>query len=250
MSGTPPPIGRRAAARAGAGRRPARERPIYVYAIADAAPPSLPARGMANERLETLKIGTFHLIVGEIEALPPLTLARLRRQQAVVGRVAASVAALLPVRYGTLLSGRRELRDVLRARATDLRRALTLVRGRCQMTLRLVGPKAAAGDWTAAEPRAETGSGAGAAHLARLVHRHRTARQVPELAPLRPELDRMVHATRVARNAGRPEMATIYHLIDRRDRPAYRRLLRTRPLPSHLTISGPWPPYAFVPELG
>jgi len=73
----------------------------------------------------------------------------------------------------------------------------------------------------------------------------RTAQQIPELAPVRTAIRRLVRDERVER---RGSIATVHHLIPRavagRYRAAVERAAAEKSV--RLTVSGPWAPYAFA----
>jgi hypothetical protein len=112
------------------------------------------------------------------------------------------------------------------------------VRGREQMTLRVFG---AAGQGAAAV--GETGT----AYLERA--RERAA--VPELDPIRRAVAPFVRAELVERGATPPLVATAYHLIDRGRARAYAAAVRRASSAAGLRVraTGPFPPYAFAPEV-
>ena len=103
----------------------------------------------------------------------------------------------------------------------------------------------------AAEAAADAGTHPGTSYLAGRARAHARAQSAPELEPLREALAPIVAAERIARHDRGPLLLTAYHLIPRGAAPAYRRLLRRHAalLRTRAAVSGPWPPYAFVPEL-
>ena len=90
-------------------------------------------------------------------------------------------------------------------------------------------------------------AGPGARYLEARQRLHRAA-LAPELDAVRPLLDGLVADERVQRHATPPLLVSVYHLVPRERRARYRaRVARaaTRLAPLRLTVSGPWPPYAF-----
>jgi len=73
----------------------------------------------------------------------------------------------------------------------------------------------------------------------------RTARQVPELAAVRPAIRRFVKDERVERRGG---IATVHHLIPRATAERYRAAVERAAAKSgiRLIVSGPFAPYAFA----
>jgi hypothetical protein len=187
-------------------------------------------------------VGRLVVAAGDLATAPAPSPAALRGHDATVRRLAATTAAVLPVRFGTLVADAGELGRCVRPRARELRAALALVAGREQMTLRVYGAPAV----VAGLRRASGSGGRGTRYL----ERQARAAAVPELDPVRPALAGLVRAERAARGGPPPLLACVYHLVDRGQGPAYRAALRgaTRRLVGvRVRASGPWVPYAFAP---
>ena len=227
---------------------------LYVYALVPREPRKLPARGVAGEPLATVECADLRAVVGLVEAVPAVEEASLRAHDGVVREVAAQVDAILPVRFGTLIDAPATLSRLLEGHATDLSDALALVAGREQMTLRVFveGRTRALAPVSDTPAPEEAQAGPGARYLARLLRAHRAARSVPEIAPLRDALTPLVQAERLESQRHPPLVASVYHLIRRGDAPAYERVVDRAPrlCPEvRVVVSGPWPPWAFVPEV-
>jgi hypothetical protein len=120
---------------------------LYVYAIADGPVALDNLRGAAGEPLHLVASGDggAHAIAGDFvddfagaSAGPPaLTADTLLAQDALVRNLAVRADALLPARFGARFADERALRRTLDDLAPRLDRALTRVRGREQMTIRL-----------------------------------------------------------------------------------------------------------------
>lgn len=218
---------------------------VYVYALLGDAPAPDAGAGLREEPLRVVRVGDLLAAVGEMSERPAVSEATLRAHDAVVRRLADAVDAILPVRFGSLLT-ESSLADLLRARARELSEALALVAGREQMTLRVLG------DTPATEEVADVAAddaGPGARYLAARRAEWRRAREAPELAPLRPGLAQLVRAERVTRHDAPPLLASVYHLIDRGAAAAYRAVVeRAEAGAIRVVATGPWPPYAFAPE--
>jgi hypothetical protein len=186
----------------------------------------------------------------------------LRDHDRIVRRIAKVAPAILPVRFGTLVESERSLVGLLDAWSDDLQKALALVDRRCQMTLRLFAPTGAApleegsvaGEHAQNIEHAEaaqTAARPGTSYLMRRSQEQAAAQLAPELEPLREAFASIVAAERVTRHNQGPLILTAYYLIPRTAVAVYRRLLRRHApaLGGRATVSGPWPPYAFVPEL-
>jgi hypothetical protein len=220
---------------------------VYVYALLGQTPPPDTGAGLRDEPLRTLRIGDLVAAVGDMTDRPAVNEATLRAHDAVVRRLADAVDAILPVRFGSLLP-ESSLTELLTARGRELREALGLVARREQMTLRVLGEAPASRD---APPdgvdRADLGPGT--RYLAGRRAAWRRAREVPELASLRPALQPLVRAERVTRHDAPPLLASVYHLVDRGAAAAYRAAVERAPQRTvRVVVSGPWPPYAFAPE--
>jgi hypothetical protein len=225
--------------------------PLYVYAIVRRPVRARSLSSGAGVRLRPVIGGGAVAIVADCDEKPSPTMGALRKHDAVVRRIARAVPAILPVRFGTVVDTDRSLTGLLEAWSAELQPALGLVERREQMTLRLFGRSAVS---EASSPRSlepETGDHPGTRYLTRLASAHARARSAPELEPLREALAHIITAERISRHDTGPLLLTAYHLIPRGKARAYRGILKRRAaaLGLRATASGPWPPYAFVPEL-
>jgi len=205
---------------------------IGLYAIAQGAPAG--SIGAAGEPLRVLELPGMELVCGD--PAPPLSADALRAHEAAVRRIADRSQACLPARFGAGAGSDDELRALVEARAALLLEALGLVRGREQMTLRVLGSTA----------RAPSGAGPGTRYL----EERRRASTLPELDPLRSALSGLVRAEQVEPHEQPGLLASVYHLIDRGAADGYRRRVESSALEGlRLTVSGPWPAWSFAPEL-
>ena len=219
---------------------------LYLYALLGAVPPRGRWRGLRGEPLRFVRVTGLVLAVGPMSRAPAPKLSTLRRHDAVVRRLASAVPAVLPARFGTLVTDGAALRELIAPLAAALRRALAQVAGREQMTLRLYG-SAPRGDVAAAP----LPSGPGTRYLT--ARSAATLRALPELARLRGTLAGLVRAERIEPSQTPPLLGSVYHLVDRDQRRAYQHALRrvTCQLADLRVVpSGPWAPYAFAPEPG
>jgi hypothetical protein len=165
----------------------------------------------------------------------------LRRRHAIVLALADRIDPLLPARFGSRMTQSR-LESTLRPMTAVVTRALEHVRGRQQMTIRLTGTPGL-------EPAPDV-IDSGRAYLA---HRRALAHAVPEAAaPLLSAVAAFTVEQRVQPGRGGVR-ATIFHLVSRADISAYRNaFLAAQPLiaPWTAAVTGPFPPFAFAPELG
>ena len=195
---------------------------LYLYAVIDEEPPSL------EEPLRLVRCGELLIVTGE--EVPPLTPERLAAQDAVIRRL--DVTAVLPIRFGEKVRDEEELCKLLQPRASYLTEALEKVRGCEQMTLRVFGDPA---------PPPELQGGPGTRYL----EARRRAYSLPEVGPLLERLRPLVRAERIERKEQGNLLGTVYHLVRREDVPAYKEASQDR----RVTVTGPFPPYAFAPGL-
>jgi len=219
-----------------------------------------------------LREGSVAAIVGEVLRPPRPTPDNLRRYDAVMRRLAARFPSLLPARFSTSFDDTAELSFVLRSRQDSLRRALAHVRGRVQMTVRIIeaGGAGAAGaeeasagakipDIVGRAPRPSTlaqgarsdvegrgGAGVtGADYLRARAAAAARERDVAGFEPIRSAVRRWIRDERVEKHA---RIASVYHLIPRASAERYRSAASDAAAAAgtHSVISGPWAPYAFA----
>ena len=170
---------------------------------------------------------------------PRLSEAALRLQHDIVLHIATSVNAILPVRFGAFIE-RAELEHLLNARGETIQRALDEVSDRVQMTVRVRD-----GVSQLAESPPAPAPASGTAYLER--RRADVRGPMSEAAQAASAaVHHLVVRERFERNADRP--GVIYHLVHRNDVTEYRKLLTSLPA-STTTVTGPWPPFAFAPDL-
>ena len=198
---------------------------------------------------------------GEVEAPPAATAAALAAHDAVVRRLGAAAAAVLPFRFGQHAGDPAALEAALSPRAAELAAALVCVAGCVQMTLRVFGDQAGnqagdqAGDEAGAAAEDETesggaeGAGPGTRYLAARRRRERSALALPGVAELRAALRPLVRAERLERHGPGRLLLSVHDLVPAEAAAGYRAEVEAastrRPSGPRVTVSGPWPPYAF-----
>jgi len=214
----------------------------YVFALVDAPPAGRLGRGLRGPLRARPSAGAY-AIVERRDDVPPAELGSMRAHQAVVSRLSATVPAILPVRFGTVMDDD-TLDEALNERDEDLAEALALVRDRVQFTWRRTRPSAA----SKVSAPAHMPAGSGAAYLRRAA---KAANGAPPAAfrVLRDRLHPFVVRDKFQpASTGVPD--TMYQLIDKTAVARYRaiadRLAAGNPA---LTVSGPWPPFAFAADL-
>lgn len=204
---------------------------MTVYAIVDGDSPLV-------EGMRLVPCGEVSAVVGEGETR--VTPEALAAHDAVVRRLAERFEALLPVRFGETVKDEAGLAKLLAPRAARFAEALERVRGCAQMTLRVFGDPE-----PIAEPEPDQG-GPGTRYL----EARRRARSLPEIAPLLEALRPLLRDEKTVRHEQGSYFGTAYHLVRRADVPAYRSLVERIETGRKVTVSGPWAPYAFAPNLG
>jgi len=194
-----------------------------------------------------VKADAVYAAVERLDERPAISEAALRAQHEIVARIAAKVDAILPARFGSLVE-LEELERVVALRREAIRDALTLVRGRTQMTVRVFDAEAHAAVAPLAHAATQATSGTEYLHA----RRQAAVRAQPQaVAAIAAAVKDIVAAERSEAGQGRVA-ATVYHLVEHARVDKYRkRIARIPSGPDRqtLSVSGPWPPFAFVPEL-
>jgi Gas vesicle synthesis protein GvpL/GvpF len=217
----------------------------YVFALLDAVPRASPGRGLSAPISFRRSADVFAAVERRAD-VPPIELGALRAHQQIVERIASKARAILPVRFGTLLTTD-EIDESLSEWEPELEEAFDLVRGRQQMTWRVRKSRRAEQVFATAS-REKSRAMSGVEYLQKASR----ATNPPSSGVLRRIEDSIGHLVVAKRyqqeSAALPD--ALYHLIDRTQLTAYReassRLVTST---SSVTLSGPWAPYAFVPEI-
>jgi hypothetical protein len=221
--------------------------PWYVYALVD-VPPAGPTGSGLSGPLAVRRVPGAFAIVERRADVPPVEFGTLRAHDAVVTRLAEGAPAILPVRFGTLLE-LEELEDALADRDEEIAEAFERVRGRVQFTWRR--PNAGAQRQRSGVRSLESGvrnEKPGTAYLRSAAHAA-TATPPAAFRALTETLRPLIAGERYqAATTSLPD--SVYHLVDRRGIDRYRllasELAAATPI---LRITGPFPPFAFAPEV-
>ncbi len=219
---------------------------LYLYALVDGEPSGPLGEGLAGEPLRQVRCGSFAAVVGTLPRKPEPDRDALQAQDAVVRRLAELFPALLPARFGEAFADEAVLRDRIASQTSGIAESLALVRGCVQMTLRVFG------DSEPAEIQEEPIGGPGARYLETRRREWERARSLPEIDPLREALRPLLRAERIERRETGLLLGTAYHLVPRDQTGAYLAVLQEageRIGGRRVSASGPWPPYAFGPEV-
>jgi hypothetical protein len=213
---------------------------LYVFALTREACRPFESAGHA---VEFVRSGDVYAAVERAASAPSVSEPALRRQHEVIAALTGRVDAVLPARFGAFVDPP-ELDAIVTRRRDVITEALQLVRGRRQMTCRLLGSE------SPAETRgpAPAGAESGTAYMESRRQQH--ARPAPMSAVTNAVRD-LVVAERFETGRGRT-IANLYHLIEAGDVQAYRDALagvQGRDDDGTLTVTGPWAPFAFAPDL-
>ncbi len=217
---------------------------LNTYAIVRRPPPDL-MTGQQGEPLRFVPCGQVYAAVGEVCEARRIDESSLRGHEQTVRALAARVDSILPARFGSVAPDEEALAKLLQSREEELLRALALVAGREQMTLRVYGEVPPTGFGPPDDPSL----GPGARYLA-TKQRQGNDELMAAMAPVRQSLQSLVRAERMERRDTPPLLANCYHLIERGESARYSAALTSgaENLPSlRFVASGPWPPYAFGP---
>jgi len=224
---------------------------LYLYTLVAAEPAgevSGLGAGLAGEPLRLLDAAGLRVACGEMASPPAPTAETLAGHDAVVRRLAAAFPAALPFRFGQHAADPAALAAALAPRAAELAAALVRVAGCVQMTLRVFGEAAEGEEAEAGEAEAEA-AGPGTRYLAARLRRERSALALPGVAELRAALRPLVRAERLERHGPGRLLLSVHELVPAEAAAGYRARVaaesaRRREGP-RVTVSGPWPPYAF-----
>lgn len=208
----------------------------YVFALVDEPPARMAGRGFASPIVFKELPGCFAAAERRAD-VPPVEMGALKDHDRVVTALWKRVPAILPVRFGTLVD-LGEVRELLTDRDEEIAEAFDGVRGKAQFTWRRLRES------HAKAPRAASGAASGTEYLRRAAGDPVPARY----AGLRKALGRYIAGERFQPGAA-PRPERLYHLVANGDTAAYASAGRALASRAGLAFSGPWPPYAFAPEI-
>jgi gas vesicle protein GvpL/GvpF len=213
----------------------------YVFALLDAPPSRRAGRGLSGP-IAIREAGACYVAVERRADVPPIELGALKQHHDVVGRLWERVPAVLPVRFGTLLASE-EIAEALEDKDEEVVEAFDLVRGRAQFSwrARAVRPRA-----TSTTTVSQLAASSGTEYLRRAARATAPPRRFSAICRA---VGRFSAAQRY--EPARPSVPeTLYHLVDRERIRAYlaaaSKIASSSRMPG---VSGPFPAYAFVPEL-
>ncbi len=225
---------------------------ICVYALVSPVPLRVTPVGIRGERLRVITVDRLAAVVGELKRVPAPTIKNLRRYATVIEEIASKVPAILPARFATTVADRDELTFILRSRGVALRQRLRAVRGRAQMTIRLVGSDPGDVTFRGQTPvtrrsgvRPRNKATQGTQYLQQRMAIAARARAVTGFEPIRNAIRRFVKDERVEK---RGDVVTVNHLVPRTTASRYLMAVERAAEEGaiRLSVSGPWAPYAFA----
>lgn len=210
---------------------------VYVLALTgDALAPFT----VAGRRVEFVQLSGFYAAIERRAERLLVSESSLRTQHDIVMRLSDRIDAVVPARFGTLIQ-EREFRDILAARRVVIQEALTLVRGRVQMTVRFREAPAS----TVVRNPSRDSPVSGTAYLE--ARRSAQTTMPPAAGIVTTAVADFVIAERSESATARAQ-AALYHLIDRGTVRQYSEAI-SRLQSVTVNVSGPWPPFAFAPDL-
>jgi len=210
---------------------------MTLYAIVGERPRRALGKGVSGKVLQVVEAGGASVVVERAPALPPAADA-IRAHDRIVRRLAASSSSVLPFRFGSAVRDDAALSAALAPVEDAISRALALVEGCVQFTIRVYGEAA-----PRPAPSREAGPGT------RWLGERMAARRVPEIDPITKATAAFVRAAKTTRHDRAPLVASAYHLVPKASARRYRAALASsaRDLERvKIETSGPWPAYAFA----
>ena len=219
---------------------------VYVFALTGRAIPSFT---VDKHRVEFIELGGVHAAIERLTDRPTVSETSLRTQHDIVMRIFDNIEDVVPARFGALIE-EGELRDILAARRSVIQEALTLVRGRVQMTVRFrEAPESMPARKESMPGRNPSGANGAMSGTAYLEARRSAARtMMPVLAGVVSTAVADLTIAERSEPATERTHAALYHLIDRSQVVRYSDALSRLQSPA-VSVSGPWPPFAFAPDL-
>jgi hypothetical protein len=227
---------------------------LYCIAKASSALPSQ-APGVHDAWLQRIESDEFVAVVSPVAGMARVAApaqADLLAYERVI-RSQHAVADVVPMRFGSVLSGEAAVRAHLEEHGSTYLRVLTRVAGCVEMGVRaLISPPSPPAMPEEAAPQIRSG----ADYLKARQRRYSSESQLREhcaaleqsllskVAPLCRE-----HRMEFSRpRPGEPALCSVYFLVPRDQLPAFRAALSSSPGADHpkTSLSGPWPPFNFV----
>lgn len=232
---------------------------IYLYCILRATrEPPADLLGIDSSPVRAVDLGGLAAWVSDLDETSIVASpARARGHDRVV-RAALEDETPLPARFGQVLPNEADFRAALSERRGALEAALERVEGAMEMTVRMLVPVAPGAESAEKANVGRRGPKSGRGYLEQVAAVQREERNV--LAKARIVRDRvssavgrLVRAESFAGAASGSSLATLSHLVPRKNIDAYRNALlalRDEDPSLAIMVSGPWAPYSFTEGMG
>jgi hypothetical protein len=208
---------------------------VYVFGLTTLELPRLVIKG---HHIDFIDLDGVHAAVERGCERPSLSEAALRSQHEIVMSIFERADDLLPVRFGAWIE-ERDLADFIRTRRDAIQRTMDLVRGRVQMTVRF---RALPSDASHCDTSADRASG-----TSYLQARRRAARAMPAEAALVSAAVQDLVVAELTSPPSQRSAASLYHLVDRHRIAPYT-AATSRFAAAAVSVSGPWPAFAFAAD--
>jgi hypothetical protein len=216
---------------------------LYVYAIAEPGT-QIDVKGMQGADVRPVRAGDVDVLVSEHDYLEPSAdIEEVWAHEAVVEAAGENGAAVLPLRFGSVLPDEAAVVALVEERAHDFTRALDRVRGAVE-----IGVRAAVAPTGAPEPEPEPDERPGTAYLMTRLAQKRRGDEIIDLVH-RPLADMAREHVRLDKTIGDPSSVRLAYLVDEDAvEPFQERVqdLDTELDHVRLACTGPWPPYSFA----
>jgi hypothetical protein len=221
---------------------------VRLYAVLRLQPRSSAALppGLEGERLRLVRCKGFAVAVADCRSPLAPAADNLIEFDRIIRALSSLSKAILPARFGVVVRDAALLKSEIADRAEVLASALDDVAGRVQMTVRMPADSARspanaeAASVRRRSSRKATSSGGKRGRGSKYLRARAAASTSPALTTLRKALSDLVRGERIEPGPG---VTSVYHLIERADVATYRARI------PGLHVSGPFPPYAFVPGI-
>lgn len=209
---------------------------LYLYAIAAELGDVAELRGIQGEAVVRFSFRDALVVAGYVASVPTIDAHVLKAQDTLVRALHNRSAALLPMRFGMTIPDVAAIHAALAYERIEHK--LQQVRGREQMTLRVIGPE------KAEEPAPDKTTGT--AYLLSRAKRRWPSEEMALISSGAASLVREVHVEPIHQHGVH---GSVYHLIDRGRSDEYRQLIvgAAAQVPHmRVVITGPSPAYAFA----
>jgi Gas vesicle synthesis protein GvpL/GvpF len=215
---------------------------LYVYAVADCAPP-LGGRGLFEAPLSAITAAGLHAVVSEHERAPEPDEDTLWHHEQIVERLGER-ATILPMRFGSTVADAASLLSLLEGRREEFLASLERIRGAVELSVRA--------ELSVPAELQEAAPGSSRSGKTYMLERARIRRsQLDGAERIHAPLTALARRSHFRPEGADPNVFKAAYLVDRDSVAAFAgRVGQLGEAPEVLRISctGPWPPYSFVAE--